>query len=229
MTTNSHGQRYCVGLAAPVQKDAPELLGSFERFWRTSKTSPMERECTSAICLAISLLRYQSREETTGLYSACLPHWGWAEAGIILPVTLGVQMEVSYCSSPVSLSVVTRAGLTRPPYAHDSKWTMLTSPALESKAIMTSLGGLDGVRRQGGGRSYGVSCSRVTPCKVRWERVRLVLSEGLRSCFKILPAGQWTPHVRYLIPLCSHALGSWGSFHSQLPSGPTPTYYRSWH
>lgn len=146
MTTNSHGQRYCVGLAAPVQKDAPELLGSFERFWRTSKTSPMERECTSAICLAISLLRYQSREETTGLYSACLPHWGWAEAGIILPVTLGVQMEVSYCSSPVSLSVVTRAGLTRPPYAHDSKWTMLTSPALESKAIMTSLGGLDGGR-----------------------------------------------------------------------------------
>lgn len=41
----SHGQRYCVRLAAPVQKDAPELLGSFERFWRTSKRSPVERIC----------------------------------------------------------------------------------------------------------------------------------------------------------------------------------------
>lgn len=40
----SHGQRYCVSLAARVQKDAPELLGSFERFWKTSKRSLVERK-----------------------------------------------------------------------------------------------------------------------------------------------------------------------------------------
>lgn len=119
---------------------------------------------------------------------------------LCLSPTLGVSRSRDYtashlkgyrwryqCSSPVNLSVMARAGLTRPPYAHDSKWITLTSPALEWKAVMTSLGAWDGGR---GGRSHGVSCCPVTPCKARREQVRLVLSEGLRSCFKIWAAAQ---------------------------------------
>lgn len=64
----------CVSLAAPLQKDAAKLLGSFERCWKTGKSSPVERKCLSPACLAAPFLRYRNREEIASLYSARLPH-----------------------------------------------------------------------------------------------------------------------------------------------------------
>lgn len=183
----SHGQRYSVSLAVPVQKDAPELLGSFERFWRTSKMSPVERKGTSGTCLAIPFLRYQGREEITNLYSACLPHWGWTEVGQspeFCQSPEGVQMEVLQCCSPVSLSVMARAGLTRLPYS----WFKVNH-AHQCYVGVKSCRDLPwclGWSQETGGRSYGVSYCQITPRKVRREQVRLVLAEGLRKLLQNL-------------------------------------------
>lgn len=83
----------CVRVAAPLQKGAAKLLGSFERCWWTDKRCPVERKYTSPACLAARFLRYQNREEITSLYFACLRQ-RWTEARIACQSPSGVQMEV---------------------------------------------------------------------------------------------------------------------------------------
>lgn len=80
---------------SPSPKGCCEAVGELWESWRTGKSSSVERECTSPVCVADPSPGYWNREEIMSLHCAHLPHQTRAEARIVCQSPSGVQMEVS--------------------------------------------------------------------------------------------------------------------------------------